>query len=311
MAQASVSAADESPKPGTSVVARANRVPADSGFLEATAVSPLEPSSFTGREAGASSRWSAEIADGWDIAGNANGGYLLAIVARAMCKATGRPDPITVTGHYLAPGKPGRVLVDVKVARQGRSFATAAATLAAGDRPLLEVLGTFGELSDNSGYSVPQLVDLEPPLMPPPEQCTAVEATDTFPPPFMGRVELRLHPDDASFLAGTPSGHARMRGWFRLPRGEIVDTISLLCATDAFPPTVFNANLPVAWTPTIELTTHVRYRPEPGWLRCRFATHFVTGGFLEEDGEIWDDTGRLVAQSRQLALVPRRATAAG
>jgi len=67
----------------------------------------------------------------------------------------------------------------------------------------------------------------------------------------------------------------------------------------------FNADFPVAWTPTIELTVHVRARPEPGWLRCKFVTHFVTGGFLEEDGEIWDSTGRLVAQSRQLALVPR------
>ncbi len=132
-----------------------------------------------------------------------------------------------------------------------------------------------------------------------------MNATDTFPPPFMGKVELRLHPEDATFLRGNPSGHARMRGWFRLRNGESTDTISLLCAADAFPPTVFNANLPVAWTPTIELTTHVRYRPEPGWLRCRFATHFVSGGFLEEDGEIWDVTGRLVAQSRQLALVPR------
>jgi acyl-CoA thioesterase len=274
----------------------------DDKFSTATAVDPMGAPSPASASAVSSSRWSAAIADGWDIAGNANGGYLLAITARAMSAAIGRPDPVTVTAHYLAPGKPGQASVSVDVIKQGRTFGTATATLEADDRPLLRVLGTFGELGDNAG---PQLVDLEPPSMPSPEQCIPVDATETFPPPFMGRVELRLHPDDATFLGGNPSGHARMRGWFRLRHGEVPDTIALLCAADAFPPTVFNASLPVAWTPTIELTTHVRYRPEPGWLRCRFATHFVTGGFLEEDGEIWDVTDRLVAQSRQLALVPR------
>ncbi|MGA2037386.1 MAG: thioesterase family protein [Acidimicrobiales bacterium] len=273
----------------------------DAVFRTATAVEPLDLLSPTEQAAGATSRWSAAIAEGWDIAGNANGGYLLAITARAMSAAIGRPDPITVTAHYLKPGKPGPVSVAVNITKQGRTFGTATATLAAEDRPLLEVLGTFGELTDSPG---PRLVDLEPPPMPSTDRCIPVDPTDTFPPPFMGRVELRLHPDDATFLRGNPSGHALMRGWFRLRNGEFTDTIALLCASDAFPPTIFNANLPVAWTPTIELTTHVRYRPEPGWLRCRFATHFVTGGFLEEDGEIWDATGRLVAQSRQLALVP-------
>jgi Acyl-CoA thioesterase C-terminal domain len=61
----------------------------------------------------------------------------------------------------------------------------------------------------------------------------------------------------------------------------------------------------VAWTPTVELTAHVRARPAAGWLRCVFTTRFVTGGFLEEDGEVWDETSTLVAQSRQLALIPR------
>ena len=96
-----------------------------------------------------------------------------------------------------------------------------------------------------------------------------------------------------------------MRGWFRLRDGETVDTTALLCAVDAFPPTAFNARLPVAWTPTVELTAHVRAAPAPGWLACAFATRFVTGGFLEADGEVWDTRGRLVAQSRQLTLVPR------
>ncbi len=130
-------------------------------------------------------------------------------------------------------------------------------------------------------------------------------ATDTFPPPFMGRVDLRLHPEDTGFADGGGTGEPLMRGWFRLPDGEPVDTVALLCAVDAFPPTIFNARLPRTWTPTLELTAHVRARPEPGWLRCRFVTRFVTGGFLEEDGEVWDASGRLVAQSRQLALVPR------
>ena len=68
---------------------------------------------------------------------------------------------------------------------------------------------------------------------------------------------------------------------------------------------MFNADLPVAWTPTVELTAHVRARPIPGWLRCSFATRLITGGYLEADGEIGNADGRLIARSRQLALVPR------
>ena len=278
----------QSPPPGTS-------------FLTATAVRP-EPAGEGPAVEAAPTRWSATIAEGWDIVGNANGGYLLAITARAMGRALGRPDPVTLTAHYLAPGRPGPVSIDVDVIKQGRTFGTARATLATGTRPLLEALGTFGELTDQPAA---ELVDQAMPPMPAPEECVPVEPTDTFPPPFMGRVELRLHPDDSNFLSGNPSGRALMRGWFRLRGGEDNDTTALLCAVDAFPPTVFNAHLPVAWTPTVELTAHVRARPRPGWLRCRFATHFVTGGFLEEDGEIWDSADRLVAQSRQLALLPR------
>jgi len=111
----------------------------------------------------------------------------------------------------------------------------------------------------------------------------------------MGRVDLRLHPDDAAFATGHQSGQPLMRGWFRLPGDEPVDSLALLCAVDAFPPTAFNARLPVAWTPTVELTVHIRANPAPGWLRCRFSTRFVTPGFLEEDGEVWASTGAWLA----------------
>ena len=83
-----------------------------------------------------------------------------------------------------------------------------------------------------------------------------------------------------------------------------MDTVALVSALDAFPPTIVNTHLPIGWVPTPELTAHVRARPAPGWLRPRYATRFVTGGFLEVDTELWDGNDQLVAHARQLALVP-------
>ena len=260
-------------------------------FARATAVEPTGDGIFRGT-----------VEPGWDIAGNANGGYLMAIGARALVAATGRPDPVTASAHFLSPGQAGPVDITTEVVKSGKRFATGTAMLCSHDRPVLAVLGTFGDLTEDRGSL---LVDGSPPDLPPVEECVALVPTDTFPPPFMAHVDLRLHPEDTGFARGERSGIARVRGWFRLPDGEPVDTVALLCALNAFPPTIFNADLPLGWTPTVELTTHARARPAPGWLRCRFTTRFVTGGFLEEDGEIWDREGRLVAQSRQLALVPR------
>ncbi len=276
-------------------------------FSEATAVErrPEEPDPSVS----ASATYDTSIAQGWDIMGNANGGYLLSLVARACALEVGRPDPVSITAHYLSPGRPGVGEVEVSTARIGRRFATADATLRSSDgTEVLRALGTFADLADTSG---PERIDASPPDLPPVDDCVGAppagggDAGAAVPPSFMDKVDLRLHPDDAGFGRGTPSGKARVRGWFRFPDGEPVDTIGLLCVLDAFPPTVFNTDLPVAWVPTLEFTGHVRCRPTPGWLACEFSTHIVSGGFLEEDGLVWDSEGRLVAQSRQLALVPR------
>ena len=244
--------------------------------------------------------YAAAIAEGWEIAGNANGGYLLAIAARAVTVATGRPDPVTITAHYLAPGHPGPATVTVDVLRAGGRHSTAFFTLAAEERTLLAGIATTTELHTDLG---PLRVDVAPPDLPPPAECVLLEPAEPLPPPFVGMVEVRLHPDDAPFR-GEPSGVARMRGWFRLRDGEPLDSIALVQAVDAFPPTSFNARLPVSWTPTVELTAHVRRHACDGYLACAFSTRNIAGGYLETDGEIWDEGGSLVAQSRQLQLVP-------
>jgi acyl-CoA thioesterase len=262
-------------------------------FAAATAVERSGPDRFEGR-----------IPQGWDVAGNAHGGYLLSLAGRALSVATDRPDPVTVTAHYLRSGRPGPVGIDTEVLRSGRRLSTARATLSSEDHSLVAVLATFGDLGDDATPH-PELIDAGPPELPDPEQCERVVPAQPFPPAFMAHLDLRLHPDDAGFMQGARSGSARIRGWVRLPEHEPIDTIAMLTVVDAFPPTVFNVDLPIAWVPTLELTAHLRRRPAPGWLACEVRTRFVSGGFLEVDGVYWDLDGSLVAQSRQLALVPR------
>lgn len=263
-----------------------------------TAPEGLGIAAATAVESGTAGVFHGAIQPGWDILGKANGGYLMAIAARAASRAAGGRFPATVTGHFVAPGRPGPVTVGTTVIKAGRRFTTIQALMSDEDRPLLALTGSFA--GEAIAPTAIERIEAAPPDMPPVDECIRAEPTDTFPPPFVGKVELRLHPDDASGRFGLP----RVRGWFRLLDDEPIDAFGLLVAVDAFPPTVFFAQLPVAWTPTLELTAHVRRRPEPGWLRCLFSTRFISGGYLEEDGEVWDGSGRLVAQSRQLALLP-------
>jgi hypothetical protein len=247
-------------------------------------------------------RYRARIDEGWDIDGNANGGFLIALVARAIADAVGR-GPLSVTAHYLAPGQSGPCEIDVDVVRAGRRTSSAVARLRT-DVDVMVAVGTFGDQSPGG----PTLIDGAPPELPAFDRC--VRTVPPVPNGIGERVHVRIHPQDAGFVDGKPTGRGEIRGWFTFdgapPAEQRIDAIGLLLVADAFAPVCFNRDeVPRGWAPTLELTVHVRGVPAPGPLRCWFRNRFVQHGLFEEDGEIWDSQDALVAQSRQLALIPR------
>jgi acyl-CoA thioesterase len=246
---------------------------------------------------------SGEIRDGWDIGGNANGGYLMALAARHLRAVSGRPDPVSVTGHYLAPGTPGPVRIDATVVKSGRRFATVSGQMNRDGRPILQVVGTFGDLSQTtSSY---EHIAVGPPDLPPIEECTPRDPNNgAVTVELMNRLDVRLRPGDGGYVFGKRKGVAEVAGWFGFRDGRPLDTLALLLVCDSLPPAVFHLEMPPGWVPTVEYTVHVRGVPAPGPVRCVFRSQFVQGGFLNEDGEVWDSAGRLVAQSRQLGLTP-------
>ena len=249
--------------------------------------------------------WTAEIQAGWDIFGVSNGGYLMAVTTRAMEAESDGRHLISATGHYLNPVDAGPVSIEVATLKQGKSLTTMRARLSRGERQLLSVTGVLADPERDVFEG--DLIVGEPPDLPPPRECTLAVPSESapLPPPFTAKVEVRVHPEDAAALSGVKSGSPVMRGWFRLRDGEPLDPHAVVLASDAFPPAIFNSDLPVGWTPTVNLSVQIRNPAPSGWLACNFTTRFVTGGLLEEDGQLWDESGRLVALSRQLALVPR------
>ena len=79
-----------------------------------------------------------------------------------------------------------------------------------------------------------------------------------------------------------------------------------LPAVDGLPPVVFGLGA-TGWAPTVELTMHMRRVPAPGLLAVAARCRHVSGGWFDEEAEVWDAAGHLVAQSRQLARVGRAA----
>lgn len=246
----------------------------------------------------------AELSPGWSVGGGINGGYLLATIGRALrASMPAKPDPLVVSAYYLTASTAGPATIDVDVLRESRTAATASARLSQGDEIRIAALATYGNLvPDDDVRTTAAELDL-----PPVEDCVS----NTFAPPevtaiapLMDRFDMRFHPDHIGWAVGAPSGTGEMAAWFRLADGREPDPISLLMVVDALPPVTFNLGMP-GWAPTIELTAHVRATPAPGWLKVRHHTRTMAGGLFEEDCEVWDSTGRLVAQSRQLARQPR------
>ena len=87
-----------------------------------------------------------------------------------------------------------------------------------------------------------------------------------------------------------------------LPGAQSLMTAML---TDAWVPSPFTRLDRPNPAPTVDLTMHFRAAGERvEWpALVVFRSRFAHGGFFEEDGEIWSQDGRLLAQSRQLGLL--------
>jgi len=285
-------------------------------FDEATAISRRSEGLY---DAKPDARF-ALVAPGGTAPPAVNGGALMATVLRAVLGESAHPHPVATSAHFLRVPQLAPAEVQVTWLKHGNTASTARATLVQDGKPVLDTTVTTGTVpggpgavgtaaepaADGSGaldWTGP------PPAFPDIADCIdlgkwpgTVAADGTA--GFAAQVEVLLDPASTGWRNNEPSGLPEMRGYFRLREDRDPDAYVLALAVDALPPVVFGLGA-TGWAPTVELTWHMRAVPVPGPLQVAARCRHVSGGWFDEEAEVWDAAGRLVAQSRQLARVGR------
>jgi acyl-CoA thioesterase len=250
-------------------------------------------------------RYESRLDRAWWVHRGPNGGYLAAIVLRALTEAVGDAEraPRSLTVHYVAPPAEGAIEVATMIERAGRSLTSCSARLSQDGKLIGLALGAFSKARPG-----PEFSDLRPPAAPPVEESPEIDVPpdDAFMPDIAFRWENRM------VRGGFPleaTGEAVITRWIRLPEGRVVDGLVAAAVTDAVIPAVFGRVEAQIIVPTVDLTIHFRSSlPLPDakpddYVLADFRTNVAAEGFLEEDGEIWSRDGVLLAQSRQLAAI--------
>jgi acyl-coenzyme A thioesterase PaaI-like protein len=281
-------------------------------FTDAMALTPAGDGVYDG-----------ELNEHWTIGPRVHGGAMLALCANAArmehSRGLGAPparsagddsgenrsdgvEPIAVSGNFLWAPEPGPMRVVTTVRKRGRRVSLIDVELNQGDRVAVRAAVTLGDPE----HHVPPLLSVNPvvPLMMP-EPPPGLEPIGPGH-PMEDIVHLAhgcdIRPSLTTFTPRSDGGPPIIEYWVR-PKGVAPDVLFALLCGDVSAPVTFGVNR-MGWAPTVQLTAYLRALPADGWLRVLCTTVQIGQDWFDEDHVVVDCEGRIIVQSRQLALVP-------
>jgi len=252
-----------------------------------------------------------ELNKHWTIGPKVHGGAMLALCANAARIACGggqsdafQPvlQPVAVSASFLWAPDPGPMLLTTFIRKRGRQISVVDVELTQGDRPAVHAVVNLGEPEHEAAplLSANPVLELMSPE--PPGDIAPIGPGH----PLAGLVHLGEGCDVRpmlSTLAPSTSGRPPVIQMWARPRGVAPDALFALMCGDLSAPVTFAVDR-TGWAPTIQLTAFLRGLPADGWLRVICTCVEIGQDWFDEDHIVVDQTGRIVAQSRQLAMVP-------
>lgn len=236
------------------------------------------------------------ISDNWSINKIPNGGFLLGILANAALAVSEKQSTPIVTANFLSRTIPGPAAIKLKKISSSKQFERFEVSLFQDHQETIRAMATFSDQTDECTVT---RYETNAPRMDPVDHCIAIPEIPGY--SVFSNMDIRMDPECVGWMSGKLTQRSEHKGWIRFQENRGFDVAAILLVADAFPPPVFASQGMVAWVPTLEFSVSIRNMPVSKWLKCVFRTRFITCGLLEEDGQVWDEGGNLVAISRQVA----------
>jgi acyl-coenzyme A thioesterase PaaI-like protein len=258
--------------------------------------------------------FAGELNEHWTIGPKVHGGAMLALCANAARQVVGvgGVEPIAVSGSFLWAPDPGPLRVVTTIRKRGRRVNLVDVELNQGERTAVRAVITLAAPEPHAAplLSVNPVVPLMTPEPPPGLEsigpghpmadivhlahgCDIRPSLTTMGPRSDGCPGLTRGADQAPVI----------EYWVR-PREGSPDVLFALLCGDVSAPVTFGVNR-FGWAPTVQLTAYVRGLPADGWLRVMCTTTEIGQEWFDEDHVVVDCEGRIIVQTRQLALVPQ------
>ena len=235
-----------------------------------------------------------------------HGGYLTAVMQKAISLSMPHPHLINSNTLYLDRTEPREISIKVEKIRESRGSSVGQVSLIQDDKLRCMMTGICSDFHYMNGVN-----DLEtlPPKIFNEERDSFISLNfdnkeEGITPSFIRQTHCEIAIKHAWWLKneGDLGDEARCSGFISMG-DEIPDQFVLSFYSDFFPPVVMNKYGPLGWVPTLSLTTNIRQLPTTSELFMDVKAKDLNKGFFEQDCQIWDLNKNLVATSRQLTRI--------
>ena len=235
-----------------------------------------------------------------------HGGYLTAVMQKALSLSMPHPHVINSNTLYLDRTEPKEISIHVDKIRESRGSSVGRVSLMQDDKLRCMMTGICSDFNYMNGVN-----DLK--TLPPKSfnekrdlfiSLNFDNMQEGFTPSFIKQTKCEIAKQHAWWLKNEDDlgDEARCAGFISMGE-EIPNQFVLSFYSDFFPPVVMNKYGPLGWVPTLSLTTNIRQLPTTSELFMDVIAKDLNKGFFEQDCQIWDLNKNLVATSRQLTRI--------